>query len=892
MGAELERLGREVARLEDEALARRPSPPISARLASLRGARVRAAAAAQPGWRSTAWALTAVSVAAAAAALLVVRGKPDGRAPLRFEVAGVSSAGEPGAWVSASAAQELPVSFSDGTTLRLDRNARARVASVSDRGANVVVERGKVNFDVVPRPLNEWTVTLGPFIVHVTGTRFDASWDPVTEVFALAMQEGSVRVTGACLGQTRTAKKGEALRLSCNDAHSAVDTTRPGTAVVAAPALPAEAPIETPPDAANVGAAGAAAEAPPTGEVVQAKPSPSEPPASATGSRVALGPSTSRAPSPPPIELFETPTPAPRATNVSPVAPNAAAPTNGAPAALPAPNVGPSRENTASSRGPTSLSREIGTPAAPAIAPPAAPTGGPSTPGAGAASAAPSSSALPPPPTVSWQALAMAGDYEGALAAVEQQGFASVLASSNTADLKRLGDLSRLAKSPARARAAYEELRRRIPGSDAAAVAAFELGRIAFDDARAFADARRWFSTYLNERPQGALAQEASGRLVEAHERAGDREAARAAARAYLARYPSGPHAALANALIRPLSRRRSESRRRRKVGRRVFEEGGHSARRELLRGGKESAHPFRTVDLLSQMATFVRVVESGSLSKAARRLGLSLPAVSRQLAALEVELGVELISRTTRRLKVTEAGERYYTRCRRVLREVEEAQGSVREGEPRGPLSIAAPISFGLSQIAPRLPALVARHPGLRVDLRLEDQIVDLIGEGVDVSVRVGLAPPEGAALVARTLMIFRQAVVASPAYLRRRGVPKEPAALARHDALMPLPPLGPPGVWRFWRKGVEAQVEIAGAFRSNAPHALREAALAGLGVALLPEWLIEGDVASGALRPLLGDWSAMPVNVLALHRAELRHSACVRAFLEHFCAVRRKSA
>lgn len=289
-------------------------------------------------------------------------------------------------------------------------------------------------------------------------------------------------------------------------------------------------------------------------------------------------------------------------------------------------------------------------------------------------------------------------------------------------------------------------------------------------------------------------------------------------------------------------------------------------------------------------MATFVGVVESGSLSSAARRLGLSLPAVSRQLAALEVELGIELVSRTTRRLKVTEAGERYYARCRRVLREVEEAQSSVREGQPRGPLSVAAPISLGLSQIAPRLPALVARHPGLRVDLRLEDKIVGPVGEGVDVAVCTGLAPPDGVALVARTLMTFRQALVASPAYLRRRGVPKEPAALARHDALMPLPALGPPDAWRFLREGVDARVEIAGAFRSNAPHALREAALAGLGVALLPEWLIEGDVASGALRTLLGDWSAPTVNVLALHRAELRHSACVRAFLEHFCAAGRK--
>jgi TolA-binding protein len=118
--------------------------------------------------------------------------------------------------------------------------------------------------------------------------------------------------------------------------------------------------------------------------------------------------------------------------------------------------------------------------------------------------------------------------------------------------VKRLGDVARLAKSPARARAAYEALRRRAPGSDAAAVAAFELGRLAFDEARAYDEARRWFAAYVGERPRGALAQEALGRLVEAHQRAGDRAAARDAARTYLARFPDGPHARLAAELSGP----------------------------------------------------------------------------------------------------------------------------------------------------------------------------------------------------------------------------------------------------------------------------------------------------------------------------------------------------
>lgn len=178
-----------------------------------------------------------------------------------------------------------------------------------------------------------------------------------------------------------------------------------------------------------------------------------------------------------------------------------------------------------------------------------APTAAPEGPAAAAGAPV---AGLPPPPNVSWQGLALTGDYQGALAAVEREGFAAVLAGANVADLKRLGDVARLAKAPKRARAAYEELRRRVPGTDVAAVAAFELGRIAFDDARAFADARRWFATYLSERPQGGLAQEALGRLFEAQERAGEHEAARAGARSYLARYPNGPHAALAGKLVGP----------------------------------------------------------------------------------------------------------------------------------------------------------------------------------------------------------------------------------------------------------------------------------------------------------------------------------------------------
>jgi DNA-binding transcriptional LysR family regulator len=293
-------------------------------------------------------------------------------------------------------------------------------------------------------------------------------------------------------------------------------------------------------------------------------------------------------------------------------------------------------------------------------------------------------------------------------------------------------------------------------------------------------------------------------------------------------------------------------------------------------------------MDLLSQMATFVRVVEAGSLSSAARGLRLSLPAVSRQLSALEDELGAPLLLRTTRRLTVTEAGRQYYARCLRILREVEEARGEVRAGrEVAGRLTVTAPVTFGLSHVTPHLPALLERHPGLHVDLLLEDRVTDLVGEGVDVALRAGIAPPDSTAFMAHPLMTFHRIPVASPRYLKHRGEPKAPEALARHAALVQLPGAGSAGTWHFQREGKEVAVEVTGPLRISAPLALRDAAVAGLGVALLPEWLVAGDVAEGRLQALLPGWGTPPQTLSAVHRMELRGAARVRAFLEHLRGV-----
>ena len=287
-------------------------------------------------------------------------------------------------------------------------------------------------------------------------------------------------------------------------------------------------------------------------------------------------------------------------------------------------------------------------------------------------------------------------------------------------------------------------------------------------------------------------------------------------------------------------------------------------------------------MDLLGKMATYVRVVEAGSFSAAGKHLRISSGAVSRQVATLEEDLRRTLLRRSTRRMEITPAGRRYYESCLRVLREVEEAQATGRGTSHDGPLQITAPVTFGLERVVPHMAGLMTKHPGLRLDLRLEDRLLDLALEGVDVAIRVGNPPAPTADIVAHPLASFRRLLVASPAYLKRRGEPKSPEALAKHDALT-YPVAGLADRWTLLDESREARVRLNVVFRSNAPHAIRELVTAGAGIGLLPEWLVEEHTRSRALRVVLPAWRGGPVSVYALHRTEHRGTRAVRAFVEH---------
>jgi DNA-binding transcriptional LysR family regulator len=258
-------------------------------------------------------------------------------------------------------------------------------------------------------------------------------------------------------------------------------------------------------------------------------------------------------------------------------------------------------------------------------------------------------------------------------------------------------------------------------------------------------------------------------------------------------------------------------------------------------------------MDYLGAIRLFVRAVERGSFSKAAADLGAKVSSVSRAVAALEADLGIALFNRSTRRLNPTEAGNDFYERAVRILAEVEDArqQTAALNGKPQGLLKVNLPGAFGRRHVVPLLPGFLAAYPDIRLDLTLTEATVNLIEAGADVAIRIGALPDS--TLVAKKLAIHRRVLCASPAW---RGAPAEPRDLAAGNCL--LFALAPADRWFFERGDERVEVAIGGAFRANDSEALLDAALAGLGPALLPTWLAYEALADGRLIHLLPDWRA----------------------------------
>lgn len=282
-------------------------------------------------------------------------------------------------------------------------------------------------------------------------------------------------------------------------------------------------------------------------------------------------------------------------------------------------------------------------------------------------------------------------------------------------------------------------------------------------------------------------------------------------------------------------------------------------------------------MDRLLAMEVFVAVVEAGSLTAAARQFGITPVMVGKHLKALEDRLGASLLTRTTRRQSLTEAGRRYYESCRQLLSDVADAEAGVEalHKDARGLLRIGAPVTFGTQRLAPAIGVYLARNPAVNVELVLDDRVVDLVQEGFDAAIRIG--PLEDSGLVARPLRPYRMVVAATPEYLQKHGRPQTPADLASHECLS----FSRGGRMSGWRlQGAEA-TPLAWRFRCNNGQALRMAALQHVGLVVQPEALLQADLDAGRLVPVLEDYlpAARPVHLVYLRKRQ--QSAKLKQFI-----------
>jgi DNA-binding transcriptional LysR family regulator len=274
------------------------------------------------------------------------------------------------------------------------------------------------------------------------------------------------------------------------------------------------------------------------------------------------------------------------------------------------------------------------------------------------------------------------------------------------------------------------------------------------------------------------------------------------------------------------------------------------------------------TVDRVGAMTVFVKTVESGSLSAAARALGTSLTSVSRQLSALEQSLGALLLVRTTRHLSVTDSGKFYYQHAKRILAEIVETDAalSAREDVPSGELRVSAPTLLGRLKLAPLLPLFLSKYPRLSLDLMLTDRIVHLAEEGADLALRVGRL--DDSSLVARKLARIRLVVCAAPVYLAGRGEPRSPHDLKNHDCPVFADGRSAPE-WHCQTPSGRKATRVVPRIRANDLDSLVTAARVGLGLVRAPAWQVADHVASGDLRVVLARYERPPT---ALHALFLR--------------------
>ena len=272
-------------------------------------------------------------------------------------------------------------------------------------------------------------------------------------------------------------------------------------------------------------------------------------------------------------------------------------------------------------------------------------------------------------------------------------------------------------------------------------------------------------------------------------------------------------------------------------------------------------------MDVMQSMSVFRRVVEAKNFSAVARETNMSQSTVSKHIAALEERLGTKLLNRSTRSLKLTEAGREYYHHCVRILNDFHEAEASIGKGKikPTGTLRISTSAAFGRTCLIPYLSEFFDLYPEINIDLQFVDNYVDLVKEGIDLAIRIG--PLEDSTLIARKIGISPRIVVASPDYLVKHGRPKKPADLLKHDCLFYTLQKAP-SQWYFnsTQEGDES-VQVDGRFKASSPEAICDAAIQGLGIAVLAEWYVKKFLDNGKLKQILDDYHPTAYDIHAVY-------------------------
>ncbi|WP_058961663.1 LysR family transcriptional regulator [Type-E symbiont of Plautia stali] len=281
----------------------------------------------------------------------------------------------------------------------------------------------------------------------------------------------------------------------------------------------------------------------------------------------------------------------------------------------------------------------------------------------------------------------------------------------------------------------------------------------------------------------------------------------------------------------------------------------------------------------IEDLRIYVAVIKAGNFTAAAEQLMLSKQYVSRRIAALEESLGARLLNRNTRKLSVTDNGQLFAQHAQRILDDVQEAQQAVsgRQQVLQGSFRLSVPMSFGISHLSPYIAEFLSQHPGLQFQVELADRYVDMVGEGFDMAIRIGTLPDSS--LIAKRLGVFRRVICGSPSYIQGAGAPREPEDLLNHACLRygRESQIG----WELFNGEQRKVMAVQGPMVSNNGEMLRDAAVAGLGLILLPEFIVAPALASGDLMTVLDEWQPSSLNLNALYPQHRQRSEVNRVFM-----------